>query len=420
MDDIKKGIHQYFIQKGELLKIKDKLTEDELRKYVAKNIHDLCEEHNLTLGESERVALVREIVGAMVSFGPLRSLMEDPTITEIMVNGPQKIYVQRNGKIELTQYKFDDNQHLVHTIEKILAASGSSRRVDESSPYVDFSLQDGSRANVILPPVSLSGPCITIRKFATDIGTIEDLCNRAMLNKKMATLLIAGIKAKLNMVFCGATGSGKTTTLNVLSRHIPEDERIVTIEDTSELRLMQQHVVSLQTKASNIEGRGAITIRDLFINSLRMRPDRIIIGEIRSEECLDLVQAISSGHSGSLAIVHADSPQDCFDRMVTMVLMSGIRLSAEEIRRQIANAIDMIVYTELYMDGCRRITNITDVEFVTQNDDICLRDIFRWETAMFKDRKIIGDWVMDSKPPSFLKKLKKRNVDLPQEFFEKP
>ncbi len=417
MDDIKKKIHQYFIDKTDLLAVKDRLTEEQLRKYVTEKIDELCEEHNIPLQEMERAAVVREIVGAMVSYGPLRPLLEDKSVTEIMVNGPQRIYVQRHGKIELTNIQFTDHHHLMHTIQKILAASGSSRRVDESSPYVDFSLRDGSRANVILPPVSLTGPCITIRKFSTDIENVDDLINKGMLDEKMAALLIGGIKAKLNMVFCGATGTGKTTLLNVLSRHIPAVERVVTIEDTAELRLMQDHVVSLQTKSANIEGKGVIAIRDLFLNSLRMRPDRIIIGEIRSEEALDLIQSIASGHSGSLAIVHADSPEDCFNRMVTMTLMTGIRLASEEIKKQIANAIDLIIYTELYMDGIRRITTITDVEYEPEEEQTYLRDIFHFEQEKLKDGRIQGKWHFNPRRPTFMKKFAKRNVELPG-FFE--
>src|SRR3989338_5905764 len=329
LEKIRTKIHQYFISKTDFLTVKDKLSEDQLRAYVAKAINDFCQKEDTLLTEEERTTLLRELVSAVVSYGPLRPLMEDNTVSEIMVNGPKQVYIQRNGKMQVTDVRFDDEKHLVHTIQKILAASGSGRRVDESSPYVDFSLPDGSRANGILPPVSLVGPVITIRKFASDISKIEDLLVRKMLNKEMAEFLVASIKAKLNIVFCGATGTGKTTTLNVLSRYIPSEERIITIEDTAELRLLQEHVVRLQSKAANIEGKGIIAIRDLFVNSLRMRPDRILIGEVRGAEALDMIQAISSGHTGSMAIVHADSPTDCFNRIVTMILISGIQLSVE-------------------------------------------------------------------------------------------
>src|SRR5208283_1184795 len=244
-------------------------------------------------------------------------------------------------------------------------------------------MSDGSRVNVILPPCSLIGPIMTIRKFSRELTTIDDLIERKSLNKQMAAFLISAIKAKLNIVFCGSTGSGKTTLLNVLSRHIPDHERIITIEDTSELRLMQDHVVSLQAKTSNTEGKGEVSIRDLFINSLRMRPDRIIIGEVRGHEILDLVQSITSGHAGALAIVHADSPQECFNRMITMMLMSGIRLSGEQIQRQLATSIDLIVYVELFMDGVRRITNITDLRYAKEDGKISLEDVFAFKQEKF-------------------------------------
>ena len=323
--------------------------------------------------------------------------------------------IQRGKK---TDVSFPDNANLMHTIQKILAAAGSSRRVDESSPYVDFSMADGSRVNVILPPCSLLGPVMTIRKFSRDLTTIDDLMERKTLNKQMAAFLTAAIKAKLNIVFCGSTGSGKTTLLNVLSSHIPEYERIITIEDTSELRLMQDHVVSLQAKASNVEGRGEVSIRDLFINSLRMRPDRIIIGEVRGHEILDLVQSIASGHSGSLAIVHADSPGECFNRMVTMMLMSGIRLSPEQIQKQLAKSIDLIVYIELFMDGIRRIVNITDLRSAKEDGSDSLADIFTFKQEKIDEQgRVMGDWVMNKQKPSFYNKFVKRNIQLPDGFF---
>ncbi len=417
--EIKTKIHQYLLQKTEFLKIKDKLTEDQLRIFVDRSISDLCKAEQIEILTEARIIFIRELITAVVSLGPIRPLMEDKAITEIMINGASAVFIQRFGKIELTDIRFGSNQQLQHLVQKILTASGSNRRVDESSPYVDFSMSDGSRVNVILPPCSLIGPVITIRKFSTEIGMIDDLLSRGQMDKKMATLLIAAMKAKLNVVFCGATGTGKTTTLNVLSRHIPDHERIITIEDTPELRLLQRHVVSLITKPANIEGKGAITIRDLFINSLRMRPDRIIIGEVRSDEMLDLIQSISSGHSGSLAIVHADSPEDCFNRMVTMMLMAGIRLSTQEIRKQVARAIDILVYIELFPDGVRRINNITEAIYDRDQDKITLDDIFRFEQDKTEIAgKITGTWSMNRKRPLFYSKFLKRQVALPEGFFD--
>ncbi|MFH1359880.1 MAG: ATPase, T2SS/T4P/T4SS family [Candidatus Omnitrophota bacterium] len=415
----RRKINHYFFTNKEFLELKDKLSEDQLREYVSKGIDEVCEKSEIELAPEERTAIIRELVSSVVSYGPLRPLLEDESVSEIMVNGPKQIYIQQDGKILLTEVTFKDERELVHTVQKILSASGSGRRVDESSPYVDFSLPDGSRVNVILSPVSLSGPVITVRKFSTKITKIEDLLERQMMNKKMAEFLVASIRAKLNIVFCGATGTGKTTTLNVLSRYIPKEERIITIEDTSELRLLQDHVVKLQSKTANIEGKGIISIRDLFINSLRMRPDRIIIGEVRGEEALDMIQAISSGHTGSLAIVHADSPADCFNRLVTMILISGIQLSVEEIRRQIASAIDLIVHTELFLDGTRRITHITDVRHIPDENKIIMDNIFSFQQEKVeKDGRIHGEWIFDKKKPSFYIKFEKRNVRLAEDFFE--
>ncbi|MDE1921383.1 MAG: CpaF family protein [Candidatus Omnitrophica bacterium] len=418
-DEIKARIHHYLVSKTNFLEVKDNMQGDEMRAFVNTAIDNLCQDAKLIITKEERLAIVRELASSIVSVGPLRPFIEDPAVTEIMVNGHKSVYIQRAGKIEKTAVKFPDNTNLMHTIQKILAASGTSRRVDESSPYVDFSMADGSRVNVILPPCSLLGPILTVRKFSRELATIDDLIQHNTLNKQMAVFLTAAIKAKLNIVFCGSTGCGKTTMLNVLSSHIPGHERIITIEDTSELRLMQEHVVSLQAKPANMEGKGEVTIRDLFVNSLRMRPDRIIIGEVRGQEILDLVQSISSGHSGSLAIVHADSPQECFNRMVTMMLMSGIRLNGQEIQKQLATSVDLLVYLELYMDGVRRVANITDLWFDKATGTSTLNDIFTYKQEKIDEQgRVIGSWTQNKQKPSFYDKFVKRNVQLPQEFFQ--
>lgn len=412
-------VHRYLINDTAFLKLKDTMTEDQLRMFVNQAISDLCRDQDMEIPVDERALIIRDLVSAVMSMGPLRPLMEDKSITEIMINGPHQVYIQRDGRIVLSKVKFENTQHLSHTIQKILAASGSNKRVDESSPYVDFSLKDGSRVNVILPPCSMIGPVMTIRKFKDDITTVDDLLKLKMIDKKIATLLIAAMKAKFNVIFCGSTGAGKTTMLNVFSRHIPEEERIVTIEDTPELRLRQEHVVSLASKPANIEGKGEITMRELFVNSLRMRPDRIIIGEIRGEEMLDLIQSISSGHSGSLAIVHAETPEDCFNRMVMMMMMAGIRLSTEEIRKQVAKAIDLLVHIELFMDGKRRVTAVTDLIYNDETGRVTLHDVFRFEQkGADAAGQIIGDWVQDRRKPSFYKKFEKRMVALPEGFFD--
>lgn len=418
-NEIRDVVNHYLIKETDFLKVKDSMTEDQLRKFVDDAIVRMCQDQNLNLDKELRAAIIRDLVSALISMGPLRPLMEDKSISEIMINGPKQIYLQRNGRISLSDIKFENNAQLVHTIQKILAASGSNKRVDESSPYVDFMLKDGSRVNVILPPCSLIGPVMTVRKFNDAIGTVDDLLSLKMIDKNIATLLIAAMKAKFNVIFCGSTGSGKTTMLNVFSRHIPSEERIVTIEDTPELRLLQDHVVTLVSKPSNIEGRGEITMRELFVNSLRMRPDRIIIGEVRGEEMLDLIQSISSGHSGSLAIVHAETPEDCFNRMVMMMLMAGVRLSTDQIQKQVARAIDILVHVELFLDGRRRVTAVTDLVYDEKNQRPILHDVLRFEQkGMTEKGEIIGEWVMDRRRPSFYGKFKKRLVTLPPGFFD--
>lgn len=417
-DDIREKVNRYLIKETDFLKVKDTMNEDQLRAFVDDAIVTMCRDQNLQMELDQRAAIIRDLVSAVMSMGALRPLIEDKSITEIMINGPSKIYIQRHGKIMLSDIKFKNTAQLVHTIQRILAASGSNKRVDESSPYVDFMLKDGSRVNVILPPCSLIGPVMTIRKFIGEINTVDDLLALRMFDKNIATLLSAAMKAKLNVIFCGSTGAGKTTMLNVFSKHIPEEERIITIEDTPELRLRQEHVVSLVSKPANIEGKGEITMRELFVNSLRMRPDRIIIGEIRSEEMLDLIQSISSGHSGSLAIVHAETPEDCFNRMVNMMLMAGIPLSTQEIRKQVSRAIDLIVHVELFMDGCRRVTAVTELNYDAKSGDVLLQDVFRFEQKGVKENgEVIGEWVLDKRKPSFYHKFQRRMVTLPDGFF---
>lgn len=418
-DDLKAKLQRYLIAKTDFIKVKDNLNEEQLRFYVDNAISALAQENELNVLFEDRARLIREVVGSVISMGELRPLLEDKDVSEIMVNGCRQVYIQKSGKMHLTGIRFESDTQLMHNIHKLMAASGTSRRVDESSPYVDFSLTDGSRVNIILPPCSMAGPVMTIRKFSRDITTIENLVELGTLNRAMAMFLVAAIKAKLNIVFCGATGSGKTTILNVLSRHIPDEERIITIEDTAELRLLQEHVVGLQSKEENIEGKGAVTTRDLFVNSLRMRPDRIIVGEVRGEEILDMIQSISSGHSGTLAIVHADSPEECFNRMITMMLMSGIRLTGDQIRRQIATSIDLIVYSELFLDGVRRVVNITDLRFDKEKDIVSLDDIFKFKQERMDDNgKVYGNWMLNRKLPSFADKFSKRNIRLPQEFLQ--
>lgn len=417
-EELRERINRYLIKETEFLKVKDSMNEDQLRRFTNDAVTEFCHQKNIELSMEEIGEIIRGLVSAVMSMGPLRPLMEDKSIAEIMVNGCSQVYIQRGGRIIKSDITFDDNRQLLHTIQKILAGSGSNKRVDESLPYVDFSLADGSRVNVILPPCSLVGPVMTIRKFSDKISTVDDILDLKMIDKKIATLLIAAMKAKLNVIFCGSTGAGKTTMLNVFSTHIPEEERIITIEDTPELRLVQEHVVNLASKPANIEGKGEISMRELFINSLRMRPDRIIIGEIRGEELLDLIQSISSGHSGSLGIVHAETVEDCFNRMMTMMLMSGIHLSTVEIQKIIAKAIDLIVHVELFMDGRRRTTAVSQLYYDEGQKKVIIKDVFKFnQTGMSETGEIQGSWDMDTERPEFIDKFDKRMIKLPEGFF---
>ena len=336
----------------------------------------MIDEELLTLSRLESQVLLNQIIDEVTGFGPINSLILDPEVSEVMVNGPKQVFVERQGRLELTEITFRDNEHVMHIIDKIVAPLG--RRIDESSPMVDARLPDGSRVNAIIPPLALNGPTITIRKFAADPLTIDDLIAFGTLTAEMAEFIEACVKARLNIVVSGGTGSGKTTLLNVLSSFIPADERIITIEDAAELQLRQTHVVSLESRPPNIEGRGAVTIRDLVRNSLRMRPDRIVIGEVRGGEALDMLQAMNTGHDGSMTTGHANSPRDMLARLETMVLMAGVDLPVRAIREQIASAIDLIIQQARLKDGSRKVIQITEVQGI-EGEVITLQDIFVFE-----------------------------------------
>ncbi|OGX52589.1 MAG: type II secretion system protein E, partial [Omnitrophica WOR_2 bacterium RIFOXYB2_FULL_45_11] len=352
---------------------KEKINEQELRFTVARIVEEIRIRERLQLDENGSKKIIDELIDEFMGFGPLKALLEDKAVTEIMVNGPKKVYVEKEGKMFLSDITFENNQHLLYIIQKILMPT--RRHVDELSPFTDVSLPDGSRVNIIIPPVSLSGPVITIRKFIKDFSSIEDLVTLDTLSRDMADFLIAAIRAKLNIIFSGATGSGKTTTLNILSGYISARERIVTIEDTAELKLNQEHVVSLEARPGNIEGKGDITIRDLFRNTLRMRPGRIILGEVRSGEALDMLQAMCSGHDGSLAVLHASSPLDVVSRIETMILTSGINIPVWAIKKQIASSLNLIIQQEQLADGSRKITHITEARGLDK-DELVLQDLF--------------------------------------------
>jgi pilus assembly protein CpaF len=359
----------------------------EVRGVIEEMFNTVLAEENAVLSRAERNVLLEQIVAEIMGLGPLEPLLKDETTTEIMVNGYQRIYIEREGKIEKTSYRFESDDHVMRIVDRIVAPLG--RRVDESQPYVDARLPDGSRVNVIIPPLAIQGPIITIRLFSKVPYTMEDLVGFGTLTPEIAEFIEICVKARLNVVISGGTGSGKTTTLNVLSGYIPNDERIVTIENAAELQLQQDHVISLESRMANIEGKGEVTIRDLVVNSLRMRPDRIVVGEVRAGEALDMLQAMNTGHDGSLTTCHSNSPRDTLSRLETMVLMAGTDLPHRAIREQISSALNMVVHQERLRDGTRKIVNITEVQGMEGNV-IVLQDIFAFEQTGFDDGRIVG------------------------------
>ena len=371
--------------------------------------------NTVVIPRGEKTRLITDIRDEMLGLGPIEPLLQDDSITEIMVNGPKKVFVERLGKLERTDVQFHDNAHIMNIAERILTPLG--RRIDESSPLVDARLEDGSRVNIIIPPLALNGPSITIRKFSKKPLTVDNLIAFGTIDEKMAKFLRACVEARINILVSGGTGSGKTTTLNVISSFIPEEERIVTIEDAAELRLQQEHVVTLESRPANIEGEGQITIRDLVRNALRMRPDRIIVGEVRSGEALDMLQAMNTGHDGSLTTAHANSPRDALSRLETMVLMSGLELPVRAIREQISSAIDLVIQQSRMRDGSRKITHVTEVQHMEGNT-ITMQDIFRYQQQGYDENgKAIGHYVATGLKPDFMDKFEINDVELPEDFF---
>lgn len=394
---------------------KDVITKEFIKERTEIFLSNLQQRMELSISEKEKTQLIDSLYNDYVGFGPLQELLNDPYITEIMVNGPNRVYVEKNGRKYKTDVKFESAEHLRYIIDKMLHPTG--KRVDESYPYVDFSLKDGSRVNVILPPLAIDGATVTIRKFLRSIEKVEDLVSLGTLDNRMAKFLVACIKAKINIIFSGATGSGKTTTLEVLSSYISPDERIITIEDAPELNLRQDHVVRLLTRSPNIEGKGEVTIRDLFCNTLRMRPSRIILGEIRSGESMDYLQALNSGHKGCLAVIHASSPQDAITRLETLALYSGITLPTWAIRKQIVQGLDLIVQQEQLVDGTRKITYITEVESL-EKEEIILKDIFRYEIEEVSEDGAVKGRFLCKGTPSFLNIFKKKGVEISTDIFK--
>ncbi len=386
-------------------------VEDEIRGIA----NEVIESEAQYLTRNERTLIARDIINETLGFGPITPLLQDNQISEVMVNGINQVYVERRGKIELSDVTFRDNNHILHIIERIVAPLG--RRIDESSPMVDARLPNGSRVNIIIPPLALNGPTITIRKFSEKPFTVNDLIRFGTLSPEVAQFLKACVEARLNIVVSGGTGSGKTTMLNVISSFIPSDERIVTIEDAAELQLNQDHVVRLETRPPNVEGKGAVTIRDLVRNSLRMRPDRIVVGEVRSGEALDMLQAMNTGHDGSLTTGHANSPRDMLSRLETMVLMAGMELPIKAIREQIASAVDIIVQQSRLKDGSRKVTYITEVVGM-EGDVITLQDIFVYkEEGHDSTGRVAGRLLPTGLKPKFMDKLVKTGVILPVDIF---
>ncbi|MEO7119157.1 MAG: CpaF family protein [Candidatus Limnocylindrales bacterium] len=386
----------------------------EVRRQIEDIFGKVIDEEGLALTRAERVRMLEQITDEIIGLGPLEPLLRDESITEIMVNGPRQVYIERSGKLELTNVVFQNDDHVMRIIDRIIAPIG--RRVDESSPMVDARLTDGSRVNAIIPPLSLVGPVVTIRKFSASPFTVDDLIRFGTATADMFDFLRACVEARPNIFVSGGTGSGKTTTLNVLSSFIPNDERIVTIEDAAELQLRQEHVVTLESRPPNIEGKGAIPIRELVRNALRMRPDRIIVGECRSGEALDMLQAMNTGHDGSMSTGHANSPRDMLSRLETMVLMSGVDLPLRAIREQVASAVDLIVQQSRLKDGTRKIVNITEVQGM-EGDVIVMQDVFVFEQTGLIEGKIQGRLKPTGIRPKFVEKFEIMGINLPPGLF---
>lgn len=414
-EELKRHIHGKLVEKLDLSRVSD-LAGDTLRREIRLVVERLCDTENPLLNRMERERLIDEVLDETFGFGPLEVLLKDPTISDILVNGPHKVYVERRGKLEKTDVKFRDNEHLMQIIDRIVSKVG--RRVDETSPMVDARLPDGSRVNAIIPPLALDGSSMSIRRFGSNPLKLEDLLNYKAFTPEMAMLMEAGIKARLNIVISGGTGCGKTTLLNTLSSFIPSDERIVTIEDAAELQLQQEHIVRLETRPANIEGKGEVNTRDLVRNSLRMRPDRIIIGECRGPEALDMLQAMNTGHEGSLTTLHANAPRDAQARLETMIMMAGFELPIKAMRQQISSAIDLIIQANRLTGGPRKVTSITEVMNMEQ-ETVIMQDIFRYkQMGIDQNGRTYGQFEATGVRPSFMARLEAKGIKLPNNMFQ--
>jgi pilus assembly protein CpaF len=412
---MKARLHRTLINRMDLTKL-NSLTQEQVHAEVSRLAEAVLAQEAMPLSVAERERLVNDVQHELFGLGPLEPLLADPTISDILVNSHKTIYIERRGKIERTNVQFKDDEHLMRVIERIVSSVG--RRIDESSPMVDARLQDGSRVNAIIPPLSIDGPVVSIRRFGSDPLKMSMLIDYNALTKDIADMLQMVVTARLNILISGGTGAGKTTLLNALSAYIPENERIVTIEDSAELQLQQPHVVRLETRPPNIEGRGEVTQRDLVKNALRMRPDRIVIGEVRGGEAIDMLQAMNTGHDGSLTTVHANTPRDALARLETMIQMTGMRLSDRAMRQQIASALNLVVQVARMSDGSRRVTSISEITGM-EGETITMQEIFQYErTGVDKEGTVLGRFRPTGIRPRFAERLKACGLQLPRVFFE--
>ena len=410
--DLKNRVQQKIV--AELDPKLDLTKRDQVRKTIEDMFNALLAQEQVVLARTERLRLFDEIVSEVLGLGPLEKLLDDPTIDEIMVNGPKNVYIERSGKLEKVPIQFESNSHVMRIVDRIVSPLG--RRVDEGQPFVDARLMDGSRVNIIIPPLALVGPVVTIRKFAKKPFTMDELIKRGSFTAEYVEFAKACVQAKLNIVISGGTGSGKTTQLNLLSGFIPDGERILTIENAAELQLRQEHVIGLESRPPNIEGRGEVSMRDLVVNALRMRPDRIIVGECRAGETLDMLQAMNTGHEGSMTTVHANSPRDAVHRLETMVLMAGVELPLRAIREQIAGAIDVIIQISRMRDGTRKIVEVTEIQGM-EGEVVVTQEVFKFESAGVKDGMVLGKLKPTGIRPKFMEKIEAANIFLPPQIF---
>ena len=413
--DVKSRLHRVLINRMDLAKLTT-LTPEQVNAEVSRLAESVLAQEAMPLSSSDRDRLVDEVQHELFGLGPLEPLLKDSSISDILVNSHGTIYIEKRGKLELTNVAFKDDEHLMRVIERIVSSVG--RRIDESSPMVDARLKDGSRVNAIIPPLSIDGPVLSIRRFGTEPLRMNALVENQALTKDIADMLEMCVNARLNVLISGGTGAGKTTLLNALSAYISEDQRIVTIEDSAELQLQQPHVVRLETRPPNIEGRGEVTQRDLVRNALRMRPDRIVIGEVRGAEAIDMLQAMNTGHDGSLTTIHANTPRDALARLETMIQMTGMRLSERAMRQQVASAVDMVLQVARLSDGSRRVTSISEITGM-EGDTITMQEIFLYErTGVGPQGQVIGRFRATGIRPRFAEKLKACGMQLPRIFFE--